>query len=263
MNNTPDTSASTDQKRPRSPGYPALDLKTALDRARLLYKSEGRNRAPVNTILDHWGYKPGSGGGMVALAALKKFGLLVDEGSGPTRKAKLTDEALRILLDERDVSPERDALIRKAALKPSIYSTMWNKYGRELPSDATLRHELIFDLNFTELGASEFIGPFKTTIAFARLGESDRPEQMNAADQEDESEHAQEDSGPIAPHLSATTGRSSVQKAGREISIPLAPGEYAIIRADFPLDDAKWQMMLSVLQAMKPALVASPDPTTQ
>jgi hypothetical protein len=255
MSTTPEDNPSSDRKRPRSPGYPALDLKAALDRARLLYKAEGRNRAPVNTILDHWGYKAGSGAGMVAIAALKKFGLVTDDGSGASRKAKLSEEALRILLDERDLSPEREALIRKAALKPGIYATLWSKYGGELPSDATLRHELIFDYNFTELGASEFIGPFRTTIAFARLGEGDRSQPTDVRNGDEETET--HDEGGVASLGANTPGivRSS-PKGGQDISIPVAPGEYVIIRANFPLADGKWQMMLSVLQAMKPALVA-------
>lgn len=243
-----------DHTRPRSPGYPAIDLKAALDRARLLYQAEGRNRAPVTAILGHWGYKQGSGAGMVALAALKKFGLLLDEGSGAGRKARLSEDALRILLDERDNSSDRQALIRKAALKPAIYNTLWTKHQGELPSDPTLRHELIFDHSFTDVGASEFIGPFRTTVAYARLNEVQRPADADIDDSEEEPDEASGElpgSNMQAPPSTSRTMRQATQ----EISIPLAPGEYATVRATFPMTNSKWEMMLSVLQAMKSALV--------
>src|SRR5438552_17689881 len=91
-------------KRQRSPSYPGIGLEVALERARSLYREEGRNAAPNEAILHHWGYGPKSGPGLVTLAALKRFGLLTGEGSG---KSRLSNFALRIILDEREDSPER------------------------------------------------------------------------------------------------------------------------------------------------------------
>src|SRR4051812_1763070 len=86
-------SAPAKAKKARSPGYPGIDLKTAVERARELWRAQQGNYANVGTILHHWGYKPHSGAGLVALAALKKFGFIEDDGSGQTRRARLTDEA--------------------------------------------------------------------------------------------------------------------------------------------------------------------------
>src|SRR2546425_830513 len=105
-------------KRQRSPSYPGIGLETAIERARELYKQEGRNAAPNDAILGHWGYKPRTGPGLVTIAALKRFGLLDSEGSG---KSRLSNLALRIILDEREDSPDRDAAIKQAALTPSIH----------------------------------------------------------------------------------------------------------------------------------------------
>jgi len=84
--------------RQRSPSYPGIGLEAALGRAKALYQEEGRNAAPNEAILDHWGYASKSGPGLVTLAALKRFGLLQTEGPG---KARLTNLALSIILDER------------------------------------------------------------------------------------------------------------------------------------------------------------------
>ena len=54
----------------RSPSYPDLDLSEAIARASQLWDREKQNEAPVNTILEHWGFQPNSGTGMRAIAAL-------------------------------------------------------------------------------------------------------------------------------------------------------------------------------------------------
>lgn len=156
----------------RSPSYPGISLSEAIEKARVVYQHESRNAAPVVAIVGHWGYKAGSGPGSVAFAALKKFGLLDDEGTGAGRTAKLTDLGLKIILDDREDSPDRAAAIREAALRPGIHSELWSKYGGELPSPQTLRYHLLTDRKFTQSGADEFIQQFKATIDFARLKES-------------------------------------------------------------------------------------------
>src|SRR4030065_1722360 len=87
-------------RRVRSPAYPGITLEEALRKAETIRKAEGKNEASVETILTHWNYRPMSGAGLVAFSALIKFGLMTDNGSGRNRNARLTDLALRILLDD-------------------------------------------------------------------------------------------------------------------------------------------------------------------
>src|SRR5689334_3352156 len=94
------------RKKGRSPSYPGIGLQEAIERARIIYRAENRHSAAIDTILSHWGYRSGSGLGLVVLAALIKFGLLADEGSGKGRHARLTEDALKIIQDEREVSPD-------------------------------------------------------------------------------------------------------------------------------------------------------------
>jgi hypothetical protein len=37
--------------------------------------------------------------------------------------------------------------------------------------------------------------------------------------------------------------------------VPIAPGEYVTLTGAFPLSVAKWDQMIAVLKAMRPALV--------
>lgn len=151
----------------RSPSYPYVDLKTALEKAEAFRLKEGRNPASLEVAAGHWGYSPKSSGAKQTAGALRAFGLLDPEGA-----VKLTEVALRVLLDKREPSPERDDLLRKIALNPPMHKRLWERYGLNLPSHANLRHHLIFDFGFNENAVDDFIKEYKATVEFAKLRES-------------------------------------------------------------------------------------------
>lgn len=175
MNATAPIIQDDDKKnKDRSPAFPFIGLKTAIERAKEFYDEEKRAAAPVTVAVKHWGYKEKSSGGIQTIAALKYFGLLTDTGSGDTRKVQLTDLGLRIVMDERTVSADRDALIKKAALMPKIYSRLWDQWGASMPSEENVRHHLRVDLKFSDSTVDSFIRGYKDTISFAKLTESDK-----------------------------------------------------------------------------------------
>jgi len=163
------------QKRVRSPKFPFIDLKTAIERADAFYQSEKRNSASIPVAMKAWGYNDKSSGGLQTVSALKEFGLMEDSGSGDGRRVKLTDRALRINLDKREDSQDRSKLIKEAALLPKIHSSLWQQHQGELPSDNNLRHYLLFDYEtpFNENTVEDFIAQFRATLAFAKLTASD------------------------------------------------------------------------------------------
>jgi hypothetical protein len=162
-------------KRMRSPAYPFIGLSAALKRAREFYDKEQRNAASLRVAAKHWNYEAKSSGGLQTAAAMISFGLMQDEGTGDKRTIKLTQNALRILLDGRPDSPERLALIKQAALAPRIHAQLWKKWGAALPSTENLKHMLMFDWEppFNENTVEGFIKEYRDTIAFAKLAESD------------------------------------------------------------------------------------------
>jgi hypothetical protein len=164
------------RKRTRSPAYPFINLETALGRAKQFYDKEQRNAANVSVAMTHWGYTNDSSNGAQTIAALTSFGLLEDEGVGNQRKVRLTQNALRILLDARPDSREKADLIKQTALSPKIHQQLWDKWGTALPSDAQLRHTLLFDWSvpFNDKAVDGFIREYRDTISFARLSESDK-----------------------------------------------------------------------------------------
>lgn len=134
----------------RSPTFPFISLAQALSRAKQLYDAEKRAAVPLPIVAKHWKYSEASSGLAQTIGALKGYGLLSDEGIGPARRLRITDAALRILLDAREDSKERIAYLRKAALAPAVAAEIYTRHPDGLPSEAVLSHELIFDLGFNE-----------------------------------------------------------------------------------------------------------------
>lgn len=171
-------------KRVRSPSYPAFSLPKALKKIEDYYRAEGRNEAFLSVALSHWGYKETSGSGLKAVAALSSFGLVDVTGKGTNRKVKLSELALRIVLDKREVSADREQSIRSAALKPKIHQKLWNYWKSDLPSPGNMRHHLIFDEKFNENFVDDFIKEYVETIKFAKLTE----DSLTPSEEETESE---------------------------------------------------------------------------
>jgi hypothetical protein len=258
-----DTAETGKRKRARSPSYPGIDLGEAIERAETLYENEKRHIAPIGAILADWGYKPGSGLGLVAFAALKKFGLLVEEGSGAARKGRLSDDALAIILDRRPGSSERLKRIQEAALQPRIHQELWQKYGENLPSEETLRYELQVEKGFTERAVGEFVPQYRQTIEFAQLSDRDKL----SVETEDKSHEVSatatipvEAEGRVSATASIPVEAEGPPTEGYvAVSLAVAAGKFATLRAPIPMTEAQWCQMISALEAQKPGFVSSPQ----
>lgn len=244
-------------KRDRSPAYPAVDLAQAIDRANALYQAERKNAAPINAILHHWGYSPGSGRGLVTLAALKHFGLLSDEGSGDRRQARLSPRALRIILDAHEDSPERRQAIREAALEPKIHKELWEKYDGDLPSDPTLRTYLSLERNFTDRAVRNFIPQFRRTVAFAEL--EAEPGEIDVNEEEKGGSPSDDDRGDASPIEQPEARNHPQDKAVRSVQLPLSGTSWVSVQGAFPLSEPAWNQMIAMLEAMKPGLTTTDD----
>jgi hypothetical protein len=241
-------------KRGRSPSYPGISLAAAIDRARTVWEHEKRNATPVRVMMKHWGYtNPAGGLAAVTFSALKKFGLVEDEGSGPDRLAKLTELAFEILNN-----PHPEQAVREAALRPPIHRELWEQYATELPSGESLKWTLL-QRGFTESGASEFIREYRETIAFARLN-GGTPKGAADADHEE----LEDEKPPAERPGSRQTPPNPRNRGGMRgnvltIPVPVIGGSPVTIEGEFPITEAAWDQFMAVLGAMKPGLVAEPQ----
>lgn len=166
--------AETKKTKDRSPGFPFISLARSLERARQFYVEEKRGAAPYTRAVMHWKYSEASSGGLQTVAALKQYGLLEDVGgSGKARQLKLTELALRILLDQRPDSEEREHFIKQAALLPAVASAVFERWPEGLPSDTTLNHFLVLELKFNEPSALSAIRILKENQLLANISAKD------------------------------------------------------------------------------------------
>jgi len=146
------------KSKDRSPNFPFISLEMALNRAKMFYAKEKRGAAPFKAVAEHWSYSPASSGALQTVGALISYGLMTDEGGArENRSLRLTDLALRVLLDQRPDSAEREEYLRQAALNPPVAAEIHEKWPDGLPSPATLHHYLVLDRGFGDQKAHSVI----------------------------------------------------------------------------------------------------------
>lgn len=158
-------------KKERSPSYPFISLRKAVDRAQSLYDGHRKEPTRLVALAETWEYSPSSSGLQQTVAAMKQFGLLEESGSGPDRKVQISDLARSILADLRPGVKEQAIL--EAAGKPRMIAEYLPKWLPKRPSDAHCISELIFDRGFGTPGAKAFLRVFDETVDYAGLKHSD------------------------------------------------------------------------------------------
>jgi hypothetical protein len=167
-------------KRFRSPPYPSIDLAKALERAHQLHGKALHHPVQSNVLADAWSYGIKSSGLWATAAALIQYGLMTDQGSGPTRRFQLTDTAIRILRDADPNSTKRWEAIKRAALSPAIFAEVHQSFGNgDGLSDAVIRNFLTLDRHeagkaaYSDVAAADLMRAYKATITYAGLADSD------------------------------------------------------------------------------------------
>jgi hypothetical protein len=155
------------KKRQRSPNYPTIGLREAVERTKRFVKDNGKAGAMPAIATKLIGFASAHGQAYSALSALKKFGLLEEKDGRviPTQRAM---EATSL----PDADPRRLKALRDAAISPAIYAELLETYrDTNIPNDETLTGELITYKGFNPNGVKEFLKAFRETIEFAGLSD--------------------------------------------------------------------------------------------
>lgn len=124
--------------RPRSPQYPAIGLREAVEKVKLIWEKDHMNELPRDVVAQHMGYASLNGKSLGVLSAVGKFGLL--EGRGD--QIKVSELALQILAYESG-DPARIEALKEASLKPVLFSEIQEKFSGGNVSDQALRSYLL------------------------------------------------------------------------------------------------------------------------
>lgn len=172
-------------KKERSPSFPFISLKRAVERAAQLAEAHKRNPARVSTVATTWSYGSKSSGLLQTIAALKQYGLIEDMGGGDDRKIQIADLGWRILHDDRPGA--REQAIREAALRPRLMAELAEQWLPSRPGDRHCLSELHIDRGFTLESARVVLRVFDETVSFANLQSDDNlSESTQAPDATDE-----------------------------------------------------------------------------
>jgi hypothetical protein len=181
--------APTKAPRFRSPPYPAFNLSKAIERAAALYPKSLHHHVAITVLASAWDYAEKSSGLFAAVAALKQFNLLADEGSGDKRRFRLTESAIRIVRDQDPNSVKRNEAIKAAALAPKIHLELWEKYGPDgltAGMDTALKGYLTLDRSddgaapFSDSAAEDVLAEYRQTMEFGGFNKTfDKAESAN------------------------------------------------------------------------------------
>ena len=122
----------------RSPGYPTIGLREALEKVRLVYAKDYQNKIPRRVVAEHMGYQSLNGKSLGVLSAVSKFGLL--EGRGDENY--VSDLALQIIAHAPG-TPERSQAVMDAASRPELFADLDGRFQGGKASDAGIRSYLM------------------------------------------------------------------------------------------------------------------------
>lgn len=155
-------------KRPRSPSFPYLDIDTAIEYTRKLYAAAKSAQVRIVDVADAWGMAPKSGSLARYISALSQYGLIDTTGANDSRRIKVSNDGRRILDDLRP--GVREQLRSEAALKPRIIRGLFfgesdmPNWGRERPSDGIAESALKHDLDFGTDAAKRLLSVYDVAV---------------------------------------------------------------------------------------------------
>lgn len=185
--------ASQKVKRDRSPSFPFISLKVAVNRLAAFEVYFKRYPAPAKKAGLAWGMKADSSQAAQTLAALKAFGFVEYTGSGNDLQASISESG-RTLLRAQQESVKQE-ILKRAALQPKIIAKYWHVWNADRPQDPICLDDLVLKGAFTEPAAKLFLSVYDDTISFAGLSDSDKESSVIAAigneieDEEDDEPH--------------------------------------------------------------------------
>lgn len=189
--------------RKKSPRAPSMSLDDAIEKAGKIYDRERCHAAPLAAVASHIGYKnPTNGAALQALASLKYYGLLdrPKEGMGAISKQF---EEFRFAPNES----VKQELVIKWLKSPAIFSELLNKYPLGLPSEQTLKYDLIQG-GFAPAAADVCIQVFLKSVEYCQY--------YQVANQLVQETEAEDEEGKAGDTLASPTVQAVAQ------SVPLA-----------------------------------------
>jgi hypothetical protein len=231
------TKATIKRPRDRSPSFPFIPLRTAIERLVAFEKKFGRHPTPAAKAGLAWGLKEKSSQGDQTLAALKSFGLVKYDGMGLARQIVLTDEGRNYLRAQQE---SVKAEIRKmCALRPKNIRKFWAIWQADRPADEVAIDKLVLDEGFSDAGARAFLKIYDDTITYAELSDSDKVTVVGQGEDEDSEYPPVQSESEIHPGAADLAGQSSMTAHATVIRRAVFTLDEGDVSIAFPKDLSK------------------------
>jgi hypothetical protein len=210
-------------KRDRSPNFPCVSLKTAVDRLVAFEKYFTRHPASLSKAGLAWGFKENSDQALQVLSAMRYYGLIEYQGNPPARQAVISEQGRTYLRAQQDSIKQE--VLRQAALRPRMIRKFWDLWGADRLPDPICKDDLVLHNGFSDRGAPLFLKIYDDTIAFAGLAHPDKvpPDSAEVIDDSDDSA-TEEDELPGQPserNPPPPAKKVTVMEGERELTIGL------------------------------------------
>lgn len=144
--------------RVRSPNYPAVGLKEAIERTRRIFAEIDKNAQDREIIARAMGYNGLNGASATVLSALVKFGLIEPAGDSKYRVSEMGKSILH-----PGSAEEKARGIQQAAKRPDLYADIFSEFGGRVPSNEILGSVLI-KRGFSQKAVPEVIEGLRETF---------------------------------------------------------------------------------------------------
>lgn len=214
--------------RDRSPSFPFIPLKTAIERLVAFEEHYSRTSVAPGLVGQAWDMKPNSSQAQQTLAALKAFGLLVAVRSPEAGvQVRVSPDGRNYLVAQQESTKQE--IIKRAALAPKQIESHWKQWGVERPKDAACMDQLTIKDGFTTDAAKIFLWVYDETIAYVNLVDSDNINDAEGPPKPEEN--------PIGEQLSPT-GKVRVMDGERVVFTEEGqPNQYLKLIASGEFDD--------------------------
>jgi hypothetical protein len=202
-------------QRDRSPSFPFIPLKVAIERLTAFEEHHKRAPVPPDRVGSAWGMKPNTSQAAQTLAALRAFGLLETQRGEGGRVVVVSDDGRTYLRAQQDSIKQE--VLRRAALRPTQMAKYWRDWGADRPADAACLDALGLQGGFSRDVADKFLRVYDATIAYAGLRDHDKvPEneqkaEEDSSDADESDEDISTDTEPASPTLPAVKVGDYVQ----------------------------------------------------
>lgn len=146
----------------RSPRYPSIDLRDAVERVKKIYDEDDRHPLEKEVVAAHLGYNGINGSSNKVIAALIRYGLLQKVGE----KLKVSDDAFNVIIQEKG-EPERIRILQEAAYQPTLFAQLRDDFENSIPSNSTLKTHLLKH-GFNKNVVDRVIKLYRDTVEFVK-----------------------------------------------------------------------------------------------